>query len=203
MKRTLSLILISLTVGFSAWAAPAPLALSGAYVFKGELEMAPTTDNRIVYAFTDQGKADLIQLQASGYGCEAKPSQTYLCKKNTTETQLPEDVKTRFVAQAQALSISFLNHAPEAPDTLENDSESLKEWQIMQKVQIGDSYWPSYRYQILEAQIHKVILGEGGETETIYFSVNSSQELGYYININQSNPHGFRQYRVFAKLSNR
>ena len=202
MKVIFSLIFSGLmTMGLSAIAAPAPLALNGSYTFKGSLEIGPTTDNRVVYGFTDQGKADLIQLRASGYACEAKPSNVYLCKKNLVNAELPEDIQAKVVSQAQALNISFLNHAPEAPDTLENDSEDLKEWQIMQKVQIGDHYWPGYRYQILGGRIHKVVLGEGGNTETIYFVVNSSDELASYVDMTQSNPQGFRQYRIFAKLS--
>lgn len=201
MKLEILFSFLMLTfAGLTSQAAAAPFPLQGNYTFKGSLDLASTTDNRVVYAFTDQGKIDLENLRAEGYACEAKPRDTYLCKKNLSGDGLPENVKAAVVARAEPLQIAFLNHAPDAPDSLENDSPDLKEWRIMQKVQIGDRYWPSYRYLILQNEVHKIALGEGDETQILYFGVSSSEALSSYINIAQSNPKGFRQYRVFAGL---
>lgn len=186
-----------------SWTAQAatPIPLSGEYSFKGQIVEGSVSDYRVVYTFTDAGKVELRDLRSQGYYCEVKPRDTFLCQKIIASDGLPDVVRERVISRFNGYSVAFLNHAPEAPDIPENNAPDLKEWRIIQKVRIGETYYPFYRYQILGDTLHKIALGESGDEGAPYFVVNSGSQLSVIADVSKSNSKGYRIYRLQVVLN--
>lgn len=200
MKILTSLFILLLGSWSFAATTLTPLSLDGIYHFNGQLNNFSVQENRVVYGFTEEGTAQLQDLQNQGFTCANTGRGIYLCQRAEASTTLSAKVQARLEQKFQNLSVSFLKHTAPAP-SLQIDAPDLTEWTISQDVKMDAQSWDHFRYQILDGSLHKIALGDAGVFDTQYFVVVSANELQYAYSEAETVANGYLVYTGFATLS--
>lgn len=161
---------------FSAIFAQSPLELGGTYSFNQSIEKMQARRIVPVYAFTQRGRNELVELKAQGYQCKALPRQTYRCVLFDKSIPATPAVKRRSHDYFSSSDL-FISDSSVRPEIL-SEGESLIVYRFNKTVELKGIEFPYYDYQISispQGEFHKIKVGEGYRREE--FIVKSPYKL--------------------------
>ncbi len=130
-------------------AASTPYSFDGEYDYSGE-SLLVVRDVELVYS---SDRARLKVLQSEGFQCLLQTA-VYRCTKFLHDEVIPSTIVAEIKSTYKNFNLVFLKSFGDP--VLTNDSELLKEWDILDQVKIESNLINNYRYYFLvEQNIHK------------------------------------------------
>jgi hypothetical protein len=152
------------------------LPAAGKLTFTSGIHLEFKRQNEVVYAWDDKGRARLSELRRNEFICEYKGRETYLCAKFfSAESEVSPEVLAlaRSSFEQEEIEFSPLNGDPD----LVSKGESYAEYLIPQKVRLGKVIHESYRYGILQNELHKIIFGNPAQDGLIALGAGKYQKI--------------------------
>lgn len=156
------------------------------------VETMVVLDSIRVYTGTQAGKDLIGKLKSNGYACQPALSQLWRCTRhlsnwNHDTTKVQKRILER-VAQLPDISFGKVWSEPEQT----HESEAYNEWEMRQKVKVGEYSSDYFRFRSLAGTSYlKLLPGQQGSKEEYLWN---GEKLSRVIEFSMSHKEGYTRY---------
>jgi hypothetical protein len=149
---------------------------AGKLVFQNRIQLELKRRNEVVFTGQESGKLRLADLRKQEYFCEYKGRETHLCSKFfPSDSEVSEEILDLVRSHFSQEEIEFFPKSGE-PELI-SKGESYAEFFVPQRVRLGQVIFESYRYGILQNELHKIIFGKPAQDGLIALPEGKYQKI--------------------------